>query len=187
MAQTQAVDDFLFDLLKQYDTHIKLSGARNPKGRYPTPSLTNDVLPMIYRWTKGPGQDFAQIYSRIEPALQLASRLLTEDYPLMWFCHLHFGGDMKTAWGATTGRKEHRDFYDHVRRSDWPPLPRNTASSTAQPCIILNRDELTRRDASGEKARPPVMAGDDFRQGAVAFGNARRNTHFYAALHILTM
>jgi hypothetical protein len=84
-------DRFLHKLLSQYYKYIQLSGAYDKHATYPRPSLTNAVLPMFSRWVTGPGQHTSQIYPRIKPALQLASRLLTEDFPLTWWTHLTYG------------------------------------------------------------------------------------------------
>jgi hypothetical protein len=86
------VDDFLDGLLPHYDKHVRASGAYDKHAKYPLPSLANGILPMfLNQWATGPGQQTRKIYPWLKPAFKLASRLLSEDYPLMWFCHLTFG------------------------------------------------------------------------------------------------
>jgi hypothetical protein len=86
------VNHFLDGLLTEYDKHVRTSGAYDKQAKYSLPSLTNGVLPMfLSQWATGPGQQTRGIYPWLVPAFKLASRLLSEDYPLMWFCHLTFG------------------------------------------------------------------------------------------------
>lgn len=92
MPRRPELDSFLYDLLHQYDEHVHLSGAYDKHARYSQPSLNNEILPMFTtRWATGPGRSFPEIFPKIKPALQLASRLLMEHYPLTWFSHLTFG------------------------------------------------------------------------------------------------
>jgi hypothetical protein len=86
------IDEYIHELMGQYSDHIHASGAFNKEARFPLPNLSNDILPMFGdRWVEGRGQHTAEIYQYIEPALRLASRLLVEQYPLLWFSHLTFG------------------------------------------------------------------------------------------------
>ena len=182
MPSMTPVDDFLFGMLHQYDKHIHLSGAYDKHARYSQPSLANSILPMFKnRWATGPGQH-SEIYQKVIPALQLASRLLTEDYPLTWFTQLTFGerrtdaagtyiaptGYSKTpeaiaqvkknilqigkvitfmfeppgyeerAYGSCTPTKSSRDFFHEFRSSDWPSVRRSDDVGHARPCVVLN-------------------------------------------------
>lgn len=101
MPEGHDIDDFIRGLMGQYSRHIQASGAFGPEARYLLPNLTNDVLPMFkYRWVEGRCQHTAEIYQNIKPALQLASRLLVEKYPLLWFSHLTFGERRRSRSGT---------------------------------------------------------------------------------------
>jgi hypothetical protein len=92
MPREQAIDQFFFQILRQYDSHVRAPNAYNRQAHYPVPNLMNNVMPIFTeRWATGPGQHTREIYHFLEPALKLASRLLTEKFPLMWFSHLTFG------------------------------------------------------------------------------------------------
>jgi len=86
------VNSFLHRALDKYGRHIQASGAHNPRATYRNPNLANSILPFFEkRWASGPGQHIRDIYPFTKDAFKLASRLLTERFPLMWFCHLTFG------------------------------------------------------------------------------------------------
>lgn len=86
------VNRFLHGALDMYDRHIQASGAHNPRATYRNPNLANSILPFFEnRWASGPGQQTREIYPFTKDAFKLASRLLTERFPLIWFSHLTFG------------------------------------------------------------------------------------------------
>jgi hypothetical protein len=92
MSNHAAIERFFLQILREYDGHIRASGAYDQRARYPLPDLSNDIIPMFKdRWLTGPGQHTSEIIYAIKPALKLASRLLTEEFPLRWFAHLTFG------------------------------------------------------------------------------------------------
>ncbi|KAF2833653.1 hypothetical protein CC86DRAFT_279633, partial [Ophiobolus disseminans] len=86
------LDSFLTRFLRDFDPHLHQFDSYGRSG-YPPSSLQNGVLPMFTdRWAvSGPNQHSQSIFPTIWPALQLASRLLMEDYPLLWFSRLTFG------------------------------------------------------------------------------------------------
>jgi hypothetical protein len=178
-----SIDSFLHGMLHQYDKHIYLSGAYNKHGQYQQPSLVNEILPMFSRWATGPGQRHTpDVLAITRPALQLASRLLQDDYCLTWFTHLHgergidaggtyikpYSSEMTPgaisvvkrnvkqigkvitfmfepegyempAYGSTTARKSHREFYNDFRTSDWPLVSSSDDVGHARPCIVMQR------------------------------------------------
>jgi hypothetical protein len=84
------IDNFVLNLVNEFDWHLNKTGCFG--GSHPFPCLENEILPMFTtRWASGPNQRTASYFSRIKPTLKLASRLLTEDWPLMWFYNLTFG------------------------------------------------------------------------------------------------
>lgn len=86
------IDDFLASFMHEYDDHLQKTGCFGDGRNHPLPSLANDILPMFRdRWVTGPTQLTSAILSSMYPALQLASRLLTEHWTLLWFCRLTFG------------------------------------------------------------------------------------------------
>jgi hypothetical protein len=92
MTHNGTIDQFLYGVMRQYGHHVRASGGNNQHASYPLPDLANNILPMFTdRWATGPGQYTPGMYNMLEPAFQLASRLLTEKFPLLWFCHLTFG------------------------------------------------------------------------------------------------
>jgi hypothetical protein len=92
MTHNGAIDQFLHGVMRQYGHHVGASGGYNQHASYPLPNLANNILPMFTdRWATGPGQYTPEMYSLLKPAFKLASRLLMEKYPLLWFCHLTFG------------------------------------------------------------------------------------------------
>ncbi|KAL6703001.1 hypothetical protein ACN47E_010277 [Coniothyrium glycines] len=82
-------DEHLLErLLKKYESHMIYHESVQSESF----SLTNEILPMFQdRWVHCRDHDIRQFYHRVKPALQLASRLLTEDYCLQWFSQLTFG------------------------------------------------------------------------------------------------
>jgi len=92
MPHNLELSDFLTGLLHDFDEHLHKYGCYGGSG-HSLPSLTNEVLPLFTdRWAlSGPNQHTQSILPRIWPALQLASRWLMEDYPLIWFSQLTFG------------------------------------------------------------------------------------------------
>jgi hypothetical protein len=86
------IDTFIYNMMDQYSDQIQASGVFNQEAQYPLPNLSNEILPMFtHRWVEGRGQHTTGIYQYIESALRLASRLLIERYPLLWFSHLTSG------------------------------------------------------------------------------------------------
>ncbi|EAT87461.2 hypothetical protein HBH56_051330 [Parastagonospora nodorum] len=84
---------YLHKALNEFDHHIQASGAHDSQATYRNPNLQNQILFMFKdRWASGPGQHTRNIYPFTKNAFKLASRLLTERFPLMWFSHLTFGG-----------------------------------------------------------------------------------------------
>jgi hypothetical protein len=82
MPEHTDIDYFLLNLVNEFDWHLDKTGycGGNPQA----PSLENEILPMFTnRWATGPNQYTASYFGRMKPALKLASRFLTEDWPLM--------------------------------------------------------------------------------------------------------
>jgi hypothetical protein len=103
MPKPTNLDDFLQSLLRDYDKHVYTAGNYGGTTSYPTPSLANTMLPMFSdRWASGPGQHTLEIFDAMRPALLLASRLLMEYYPLLWFCRLTFGRRQKMPASSDT-------------------------------------------------------------------------------------
>jgi hypothetical protein len=121
MPRGHDIDDFIYGMTAPYSRHIQTSGAFNQEFRYPLPNLSNDILPMFkYRWVQGQGQHNADISQYIEPALRLASRFLTEKYPLLWFSHLTFGERRRSGSGTyivPTSYSLSADAIDKVRQN----------------------------------------------------------------------
>jgi hypothetical protein len=89
------IDHFLQDLLHEYKWHIMQAKCfdQTPTD-YADSTLTNVILPMFEnRWATGPNQHkhTEEIWLRLRPSLLLASRILTEPWPLLWFSQLTFG------------------------------------------------------------------------------------------------
>ncbi|KAF2833669.1 hypothetical protein CC86DRAFT_400280 [Ophiobolus disseminans] len=182
------VDDFLYDMLHQYDLHVQLSGSYDKHARYALPSLKNGILSMFTdRWAAGPGQHCPEIYQKVKPALQLASRLLMENYPLTWFSHLTFGerrvdaagtyiapvvnsmsydaiakvkanirdigkvitfmfeppGYEREEYGSCSVDASSRSFFNEFRTSDWPSVRRSDNRGYATPCVVMKNDFQT--------------------------------------------
>jgi hypothetical protein len=90
MPSTHNFETFLLSVLREFEWNIRESGRWDSVNVQPT--LTNAVLPMFRsRWATGPNQYTRDVYSGLYPGLVLASRLLSEDWPLLWFAKLTFG------------------------------------------------------------------------------------------------
>lgn len=85
-------DEFLARVFAQHRPHVKAQDYDIGSNDWPAPSLTNEILPLFQcRWASGPQPSFDDPWHQdIIPALQIASPLLTEDYPLLWFSRLTF-------------------------------------------------------------------------------------------------
>jgi len=89
MPSSPNIESFLLSVLKEFEWYIREAGCWDSVTVQPT--LTNPVLPMFQnRWATGPNQHTRAVYSGLYPGLVLASRLLSEDWPLLWFTKLTF-------------------------------------------------------------------------------------------------
>jgi hypothetical protein len=103
MNKRAAIDNFLQSLLRDYDPHVHAAGGYDGAASYLAPTLANSMLPMFSdRWASGPDQHTPEILPIMRPALLLASRLLKEYYPLLWFCRLTFGQRKQMAASSDT-------------------------------------------------------------------------------------
>lgn len=77
---------------EHHQPHIKITDHGIRSNDWPAPSLTNEILPLFRtRWASGPQQCFNDPWHQnVVPALQLASLLFSESYPLFWFSRLTF-------------------------------------------------------------------------------------------------
>ncbi|KAH6414172.1 hypothetical protein HBI08_126620 [Parastagonospora nodorum] len=90
MPSARNVESFLLSVLGEFEWHIREAGCWDSVNVQPT--LTNAALPMFRnRWATGPNQYTSDVYSGLHPGLVLASRFLSEDWPLLWFTKLTFG------------------------------------------------------------------------------------------------
>jgi hypothetical protein len=117
MTHNTDVNNFFFEVLHQYKHHIRASGAYNQNANYPLPNLANDILPMFTEWwVIGPGQHTPELFHWLKPAFKLASRLLTEKFPLLWFCHLTFGDRRPSRSGTYIVPNEYSTSADAIAR-----------------------------------------------------------------------
>ncbi|CAI6337975.1 unnamed protein product [Periconia digitata] len=86
------IQDTLLGTLDEFKADLRRHGCADVRN-LTTNDLTNDIHPLFShdRWATGAHQCTQAVYSRILPALQLASRLLLEDCTLGWFCHVAYG------------------------------------------------------------------------------------------------
>jgi hypothetical protein len=117
MTHNADVNNFFFEVLHQHKHHIRASGAYNQNASYPLPNLANDILPMFTeRRVTGPGQHTSELFHWLRPAFKLASRLLTEEFPLSWFCHLTFGDRRPSRSGTYIVPNEYSTSADAIAR-----------------------------------------------------------------------
>jgi hypothetical protein len=117
MTHNADANNFFFEVLHQYKHHIRASGAYNQNASYPLPNLTNDILPRFTkRWVTGPGQHTPGLFHWLKPAFKLASCLLTENFPLLWFCHLTFGDRRLSRSGTYIVPNEYSTSADAIAR-----------------------------------------------------------------------
>lgn len=92
MADYSKIYMLLAGLSRKHDLYMHKLGCYGTRND-PPPSLQKGILPMfVDRWaTSGPNQHTNEISHARQPALQLATRFPTEDYPLLWFSRLTFG------------------------------------------------------------------------------------------------
>jgi hypothetical protein len=85
-------EELLTYMFQQHQPHIKTPDHGIGGNDWPAPSLTNEILPLFRtRWASVPQQSFNNSWHQnLIPALQLASLLLSEDYPLVRFSRLTF-------------------------------------------------------------------------------------------------
>jgi hypothetical protein len=91
--------DHLSEKIDQYRAALKRTGCL--EGHFPSPNIRNAIHPMFHRdrWMRGDGQMTREMYDRANPALRLASLMITEDCHMWWWAHLHHGREVKTHLG----------------------------------------------------------------------------------------
>ncbi|CAO2658614.1 Nn.00g063370.m01.CDS01 [Neocucurbitaria sp. VM-36] len=143
MSSGYPVDHFLENLLREHAGHVYQRESDGGASASLPPSLTNEILPMFTdRWASGPDQYRREIFYKLRPALQLASLLFTENYPLAWFSHPTFGHRFRYSTGTYVMPSHYSSSPEALprlcefRHDDWPPIL--SREGYTRPVIMLN-------------------------------------------------
>ncbi|KAF2185593.1 hypothetical protein K469DRAFT_687915 [Zopfia rhizophila CBS 207.26] len=121
-------NDWMHQTVAQFETALFANGSLEVDG-LPGPTLTNEIHPLfaINRWAQGYDQYTKYFYHRMQPALQLASLMITESCTLPWFTHVSFGQRKYDSTGKVhiaPTRHEHKPEGRHETRMRLEKLSR---------------------------------------------------------------